>query len=289
MQRVWIVSLMCLLAMFAGGNGGSAQTSREARKSADQQSGQNAGRTLKQNPTGAPGTEDSTIGIVSSEMRFGGNVVKGAPYSAEAITENVQVLKDGTRLTTKATASLYRDGEGRMRREQEFSAIGPFATAGEPVRMIFISDPIARAIYRLDPRSGAAIKTAFNSGPSPANPNAPASATRKIEALGKRMIEGVEAEGMRSTLTIPAGQIGNDRPIEIVSEKWYSRELKIIVLSKHSDPRLGENTYRVINIKRDEPEAALFRVPADYRIQEGNFVPGPGYHSPARPRKPDGF
>ncbi|MGH9845962.1 MAG: hypothetical protein ACREEM_45240 [Blastocatellia bacterium] len=286
MQRELILSLMSLLAIFDGG--ASAQTAREnsgsARQQTRQQSGQRAEQAPKQNSAGA---EDSTISILSSETRFGLSVVKGVPYSAEAITENVQVLNDGARLTTKATALLYRDSEGRLRREQEFSAIGPFATAGEPVRMIFISDPVARVTYRLDPRARSAIKTAFNSGPSPASPNAPASATRKIESLGKRMIEGVEAEGRRSTLTIPAGQIGNDRPLEIISEKWYSHELKIVVLSKHSDPRLGENTYRVINIKRDEPDAALFRTPADYKIREGNYAPGPGSHSPARERKPE--
>lgn len=258
MQRGLIVSLMSLLAMVDGG--ASAQTMREYSGKARLQNGQRAGQGSKPHPAG---TEDSTLSVLSSETRFGLSIVKNVPYSAEAIIENVQVLNDGTRLTTKATALLYRDSEGRTRREQEFSAIGPFATAGEPVRMIFISDPVARITYRLDPRNRSAIKMAFNSGPPPASPNAPASATRKIDALGKRTIEGVEAEGRRSTLTIPAGQIGNDRPLEIVSESWYSHELKMVIVSKHFDPRLGENTYRVINIKRDEPDAALFRAPAE--------------------------
>src|SRR5262249_1300955 len=93
------------------------------------------------------------------------------------------------------------------------------------------------------------------------------------EQLGKQMIEGVEAEGTRSTVTIAAGEIGNDRPIEIVSERWYSPELQLVVMTRHSDPRLGETTYRLTNISRTEQAKSLFEVPVDYTVKEGR--PGP--------------
>ncbi len=86
------------------------------------------------------------------------------------------------------------------------------------------------------------------------------------EQLGKQMIEGVECEGARAVTTMPAGAIGNERPIETVNETWYSPELQMIILSKRSDPRFGESTYRVTNIIRSEPDAALFQVPHDYTI-----------------------
>jgi len=96
---------------------------------------------------------------------------------------------------------------------------------------------------------------------------------RKTEILNKQTIEGVEVEGKRTTLTIPAGEIGNTLPIEVVDETWYSPELQLLVLSKHSDPRSGETTYRLININRSEPDRALFEVPADYTVKENPLLP----------------
>ncbi|NOT27222.1 MAG: hypothetical protein HOP16_14085 [Acidobacteria bacterium] len=89
------------------------------------------------------------------------------------------------------------------------------------------------------------------------------------ESLGTQMIEGVLAEGTRSTTTIPAGQIGNERPIEIVSERWFSPELKALVLSKQNDPRFGETVYRLSNIVLGNPEPSLFEVPSDFQVIEG--------------------
>src|SRR5690242_9216468 len=86
-----------------------------------------------------------------------------------------------------------------------------------------------------------------------AKPLAPDSTT-KTESLGVQSIDGVNAEGTRTTTTIPAGSIGNEREINIVYEKWYAKDLQLIVMSKHTDPRFGEQTYRLTNIRRDEPQ-----------------------------------
>jgi TonB family protein len=86
------------------------------------------------------------------------------------------------------------------------------------------------------------------------------------ERLAKQMIEGVECEGARAVATMPAGAIGNERPIETVNETWYSPELQMMILSKRSDPRFGESIYRVTNIVRSEPESALFQIPSEYTI-----------------------
>jgi hypothetical protein len=90
----------------------------------------------------------------------------------------------------------------------------------------------------------------------------------RTETLGKRTFDGIEAEGTRTVSTIPAGSIGNERPIEIVSERWYSAELQTVVMTRHSDPRTGDNVYRLENINRTEPQANLFQVPADYTVSE---------------------
>jgi hypothetical protein len=105
------------------------------------------------------------------------------------------------------------------------------------------------------------------------------------ESLGAQTIEGVEAEGTRVTFTIAAGKIGNERPIVTVNERWYSPELQTVVLSKNSDPRMGETTYRLTNISRGEPDPSLFQVPADYTVKEGGF----GFRTEGPPELPRGF
>ena len=90
----------------------------------------------------------------------------------------------------------------------------------------------------------------------------------KTESLGTQVIEGVNAEGTRSTITIPAGTEGNDQPFDIVSERWYSPDLQMVVMSSHSDPRVGESVYRVTNINRAEPAHSLFEVPSDFTVTE---------------------
>ncbi|MGH9800896.1 MAG: hypothetical protein ACRD82_11080 [Blastocatellia bacterium] len=102
-----------------------------------------------------------------------------------------------------------------------------------------------------------------------------ASGRRKTEALGKQMIEGVEAEGTRVTVTIPAGEVGNTLPIEIIDETWHSPELQIKVMTKHRDPRSGETTYKLTNLNRSEPDRALFEVPADYTVKENSGLSKP--------------
>lgn len=88
----------------------------------------------------------------------------------------------------------------------------------------------------------------------------------RTEDLGTRTIEGINAVGKRTITTIPAGDIGNERAIEIVYEKWYSNDLQLVVMSKHTDPRFGEQTYRLTNISRNEPDPSLFEVPAGYKV-----------------------
>jgi hypothetical protein len=87
--------------------------------------------------------------------------------------------------------------------------------------------------------------------------------------LGTRTIEGVTAQGTRTTRTIPAGEVGNEQPLVITSETWYSPDLKVLVLSKAEDPRIGVTTYRLTNISRAEPAASLFEVPAEYTVTDG--------------------
>ena len=89
-----------------------------------------------------------------------------------------------------------------------------------------------------------------------------------VESLGTQFMEGVAVEGTRTTMTIPAGQIGNEQPINIVSERWFSPDLKVLVMSRQSDPRFGETTYRLTGLTRAEPSPQLFEIPADFTVIE---------------------
>ena len=401
-----------------------------------------------------------TVKYLEAKFAFD-RLVKGAPYSAVAVTESTQTLSDGNQITRKSEVTIYRDSEGRTRREQSMDGVKNWPAAGNPPRMIFINDPIAGHNYVLDPQartarktmgpgkgkpgdptynekekiiekldkagqkmatkqdsnepggdaprpkkiakpldgepnaprldkrafsnglggimwdgnlreavtnldealkgiaqpvyndatrpagepgsvrvrfvigaSGAVesvtveqgvspflepalaaahllrfrplmregqavrnqgtitfrfngtrakapapvgapigprpVKTAAAEGPTIPRPVKPETSIgeKKSESLGKQIIEGIEAEGTRSTTTIAAGEIGNRLPIEIVDERWYSPELKTLLMSKHHDPRSGDTIYRLTNINRSEPDRSLFEIPSDYTLND---------------------
>jgi hypothetical protein len=283
---------------------------------------------------GAGMVQMKTIGAVK------GMTVVGAPYSGEEVNETSQTLADGTRIHRETKTTVYRDSQGRTRREAPDN--------------ITITDPAASVTYFLDPktmtgqkltmvggsytfmRSGSFSGTVSAPGPSsftmtssvdgpatitlnvngvPLDEKAVAEALAKAkasgstqtityerrevttavgsgggsgigvggaagavvriavkkpegESLGKQTMEGVNAEGTRYVSTIEVGAIGNDRPIQLSSESWYSADLQMVVMSKHSDPRTGDESFRVTNISRGEPAAYLFQLPAGYQITE---------------------
>jgi len=308
-------------------------------------------RQVFQTPDGPPPLPTGDVLFMSSEFNFGGKTVKGAPYSAQAVTETIQTLSDGNRIINRTTSSLYRDSDGRTRREVSLKMLGSIGDSGEPLQTIFINDPVAGVSYSLDSKTKTAHKSVpftlklkmsgdalpgleeglqrhfefkVENGsaagviartPPPGAASAPAPGVKqnpeynfKIqtddaggsvymfrrqgpnenavkEDLGKQNLEGVEAQGSRVTITIPAGEIGNERPIEIVNERWYSTELQMDVMTRHSDPRTGETTYRLTSINRSEPSKSLFEVPSDYTVSEGmKVLPA---IAPAKMRKPE--
>jgi len=95
----------------------------------------------------------------------------------------------------------------------------------------------------------------------------------KKESLGTQSMEGLRVEGTRSTITIPAGEMGNELPIKVVSEQWYSPDLQTNIMTKHSDPRFGDTVYRLTHITRTEQNQSLFEVPQGYKIEKGPAAP----------------
>jgi hypothetical protein len=116
-----------------------------------------------------------------------------------------------------------------------------------------------------------AHKLAVGAGQGADDPNRPHTTT---EDLGTEIIEGIQAEGQRTTTTWPVGSLGNDRPITHTQEAWRSPELKEIILTKRDDPRSGEQTNKLVNISRSEPDASLFEPPAGYTVKDetGEFT-----------------
>ena len=234
---------------------------------------------------------EGTFKLLGSRVGMG-KVVKGAPYSATAITEHTQTLSDGNQIIQKNEAAYYRDSEGRTRIDQKLKTIGKWTAPGDPAQVITIFDPVTGNHYSLNSKTRIALLDArgpqkpSNPMPKP-NPQAKpqpigpvtksteqdqhsvakeGSDRKKKESLGNRVIEGISAEGSRQTVTIPAGEIGNVAPIEITDESWYSPELQLPVMTRHHDPRSGDTTYRLTNINRSEPARSLFEVPSDYQI-----------------------
>ncbi|MBX7218490.1 MAG: hypothetical protein K1Y36_00950 [Blastocatellia bacterium] len=232
---------------------------------------------------GPPGSPD--FRFLSSEMRYDGEVVKGAPFSAQVVTKITQTLADGTTLTRENKGFIARDKDGRTRRERSFDILGPFATNGTETKVIVINDPVAGVQYHLDPNQmkGRRFSDTERKAPPPP-PQNPEGFEEKTESLGKKSMNGVEVEGTRTVATIPAGAIGNDRPIQIVSERWYAPALKLLVYSTHKDPRLGATVFQLTNLSLKEPDSSLFTVPPDFRIKDDDGQGGKRHKDERRPR-----
>jgi hypothetical protein len=230
-------------------------------------------------------------------------VVTGAPYSAVTTNETIQTLADGNRIVNRTTYNVARDGQGRVRREEvrEDGTVASIMIMDPVANASYVLDPVnrtARKVALLGPNvvsfrasSGWSVvpsTAARSEAAATAEMKAKADATGNFiyagssvvtvaaatkmhverEPLGSQVMEGVPVRGTRNVSTIPAGSIGNERPIDIVFEQWYSNDLQMTIMSRNSDPRSGERTYRVTNVRRGEPDPTLFQVPGDYTVKE---------------------
>jgi hypothetical protein len=264
----------------------------------------------------------------NERIPFESKTVTGIPYSAELVSENIQTLADGNRIVQRTTGRVYRDSEGRVRREEDRTSGGP---------NISITDVVARMSFSLNAERHEATQTPMpffvsvakkavllitagdgqvsaeeadarkrelaesNEGRGGGRGAPPADAARELAeaarqlererdkvAIGRgfvgsvreesvedklqdRLIGGVLAAGTRRTTTIAAGAIGNERPIKIVSEEWFSPDLQVLVMTEHADPRTGRSTYQLSNVNRNEPDPSLFQIPTDYTIRKSGL------------------
>jgi hypothetical protein len=232
-------------------------------------------------------------------------VVFGEPFSADGVTMMTQTLADGTRIERTVPSKFYRDSQGRLRREQTVVGLTTLTLKDAPL-IITIVDPGEGVSYTLNPAGRVARRAHIprpaihswntrldasqprakrsDGAPSPSTPqrsitftvNSEPDVKNVLSWLAPQRIEGLAATGTRTVTTLPAGAIGNDRPIETTSERWVSDELGIVLLSRDHDPRTGTVEFRLTNIQRSEPSRELFLVPSDYTIVDAPpLVPPP--------------
>jgi hypothetical protein len=210
---------------------------------------------------------------------FRDKVVTGRPFSGTEEHHTLQVLGDGTRIENKSNDKYYRDDQGRTRVEREDGTVlmddpvlGTSSETGRSLKMQADAKSVAvnRAKTFSFTTSGAASggdavrteKLTAEAMAKLAKVKAANGESHKEEDLGFQIVNGVSAQGTRITTTIPAGQIGNDRPIDIVSENWYSPDLQMLIRSSNKDPRFGETTYNLTIISQTPPDPSLFQTSA---------------------------
>lgn len=214
-------------------------------------------------------------------------LVTGAPYSAMGTSETITTTADGGRIVRQNTVRVWRDSDGRTRSEFELTSIGGPTPVEINSRLTVIDDPAARERYVLRP-DGQVVVVPIAPCRAPTEPDVtvgpprPAGLPLKVSRpvkLGERQVDGEIVTGSRVEATIPAGAMGNERPVKMSAEQWYGKDLQVVVEATYKDPRTGETKYRLREIQRSEPDASLFR-------PDANSGAGARTTRPADPRAP---
>jgi len=217
-----------------------------------------------------------------------GKTVTGIPLTAQMVVTRENTLADGNHISRTTQTTVYRDSQGRVRQEMTVDAGTP-ATGSVKHTLITITDPVSGKRFTLDPTNKTARQMPFRPhghGEHPKGPQGPEadavkdalSRSVQRDQLGTRSIDGFQATGERVTRTIAAGEIGNEKPIEVVTERWVATDLQLPLLVVHTDPLMGTATTKVTSVTRGEPDTSLFQVPSDYKLVAGRrgepfFVP----------------
>jgi hypothetical protein len=202
----------------------------------------------------------------------------GMPYSATRTTTHVQTLANGTTISHESTEQEARDSQGR-------TYVAVTTKRGDKSVVFYrVFDPVSRLemswssnskqlteVHLPEPGQFGPVRLKRDDGTE--GPNRPTSFRRgaitpSIEQLGSKVIDGVSAEGTKTTLVILAGEEGNSEPLTVTHENWFAADLKLSVLRIDTDPRSGTTTSELTNIDRNEPNAGLFKAPEGYTVQE---------------------
>lgn len=232
---------------------------------------------IAQEPPPPPPPHDGMMmgGPGPMSVEFGdGKTIKGSPLTAMFVTIRETTLSDGNRIHNETQSKVYRDADGRVRREMGVDLATPMAG---PVKhnLVVITDPVAGTRYVMNPDNKTARQMPMRN-PGQAGKDhqghqramgEPGDVSK--EQLGTKTVDGVQAEGVRVTRTIPAGTMGNEKAITVVTERWYSPDLQMVVLTSHTDPMMGTVTTKLVNATQGAPDPSLFQLPSDYAVEKG--------------------
>jgi hypothetical protein len=225
----------------------------------------------------------ATVLCTSAQVNIFLTPVPNAPFSAVVDVERTRIRSDGSVFNVRSIRSMARDGIGRIHNESR--TFIPATGAGTPeIVHIHLYDPRTRIATELDARTRTFYTETMNHPPStvpptvrygsPSSTGVPRNDFAREEDLGSQEIEGVLARGVRETQIIPAEGNETGKEIAITDEYWYSDELRINVVMKHSDPRIGTTALTVTHITRGEPDPALLEIPEGY-TRAGAAQPAP--------------
>lgn len=209
------------------------------------------------------------FGPLSARTMSEGQVVTGAPFTATLQETVTQKLADGNTITRTTASQFARDSQGRTYLQTTANGLGPWSSTTGAKTLTFITDPVAGAAYTLD-------ATAMTAAQRPLRPVG-AGGSRRTEfadanavqtSIGAQMMAPLPnlLQGTQLTRTIPANTIGNAQPIVSTTTRWYSPDLKMVVMQTISDPRMGTRTFQMTNVQTTEPAASLFQVPSGYTV-----------------------
>jgi hypothetical protein len=216
-------------------------------------------------------------GAITAHAQAGPDIfvtpIANAPFRGVVEVERSIVQNSGAVANLKTIREIGRDSEGRIHNESRM--LVPVSTNVIPaIRNIHLYDPVSRTTAYLNP-SNKTFSTAIVNRPpateppqllaSPTARSLPQSQYAREEDLGTRDVAGLPAHGVRETQEIPAESSGTGKEIVIVDEFWYSDDLRINLIVKHSDPRTGSVAMTVTGVKRGEPDPSFFAIPADYK------------------------
>ena len=278
-----INSILLPLIMLGAAATGLAQTGNPSGNATER-------RTAVRSDAGIAPVVPSMFEPITTGNLLDDQLVKNKPVAAVFESETVEMSATGGQTTRRTTTKIYRDSEGRTRREQVFSSGGAASLANATIAPITIYDPVAGYGYSINPAARIVNRYKLPSAPpqgSPFNDRAPLNVEilrndnpqtgtvrryrlepPRVEALGRQQIAGIEAEGRRVTIKVPAGAAGNAGETETVHETWIARDLRMLIKSSTRNPGIGEHTLRLTTINRAEPTRALFEVPADYALTD---------------------
>ncbi len=199
-----------------------------------------------------------------------------APFFATLATEAVKFAADGGSMTFVNERHIARNAEGRIY-EERWLLVPKGGKIKSMMNWIQVADPKQRTLYNCSPQRHICDLLVYNPESDLSAASLRKGTTRTLENgegsdvwedLGTRNILGIETEGVRETWVTNVGVLGNDQPLNSMSEYWHSQQLGINLLSIRSSPYFGKQTFTITEISTGDPDANLFTLPAGYTVND---------------------